>query len=239
MNLRSALGLTALVLFTSLLACGQANATVSNYSASEFSKFCAANPSICKKIDVDGKKAGLKCPDFNNQLTDQVFVHAGDGQKVYEMPHDGFKYAINLYGVGGASVSITTHQHDLSWVAVVCKPKNSPTLTPTLTCTPTPTLTPTVTPTSYEDQEGDPSPIITVTPTPTVTETPTPKPTQSESSNGGGGNSTSNDSGRGGAEVLGATTLAATGSFDIEGIKVIFFGSLALILQGLKIFLKK
>ncbi|KKQ25638.1 MAG: hypothetical protein US62_C0015G0006 [Candidatus Woesebacteria bacterium GW2011_GWA1_37_8] len=222
MNFRNLANFSTIVALSFMLLAHTAFAAESEFSASGFAQFCAKNPSICKKVDVSGRKAGLKCPDFNNQIATKVYVHAGDGQVIYEMPHVGFNYAINLYGVGGAEVEVTTHKHDLSWVAVECSSKSTPSQSPTVT--PANTLTPTQTPTSTD--------------TPGVTETPTPTPTNGENNNSNS-SSGSNDSGRGGAEILGATTLAFTGA-PLTGIPtMILLGGLSILLQGFKLIIKK
>ena len=227
MNFRNLANFSTIVALSFMLLAHTAFAAESEFSASGFAQFCAKNPSICKKVDVSGRKAGLKCPDFNNQIATKVYVHAGDGQVIYEMPHVGFNYAINLYGVGGAEVEVTTHKHDLSWVAVECSSKSTPSQSPTVT--PANTLTPTQTPTSTD------TPGVTETPT----QSPTPMPSESQSSNNSNSGSTSNDSGRGGAEILGATTLAFTGGFETGITTVIFLGGLSAILQGIRFALKK
>ena len=93
--------------------------------------------------------------------------------------------------------------------------------TPTPTPTPTPTATPTATPT----EEPSPTPTDpgetespTPTPTPTGTAQPTATPTPTDSGTGGGSTTTSNSNESSNSsvqgQVLGATTLAATGSFE-------------------------
>lgn len=100
-------------------------------------------------------------------------------------------------------------------------PTDVPTPTPTeCPChRPTPTETPAETPTPTPGEEVTPTPTPGEEATPTPTKKPTPTPTNTPSTGGGGGggssSSTSSSSSPaiGGGEVLGAETLAATGTF--------------------------
>lgn len=91
----------------------------------------------------------------------------------------------------------------------------SPTATPNTTTTPDPTNSPTPDPEKSPDPRPTDSPTPTATPTPELTPSPTPTPTDSgnDDNNDGG----SDSGGVGGTtdsqgEVLGATTLADTGT---------------------------
>lgn len=133
-------------------------ASVSGYSASEFSQYCENHSSTCKKENFNNTKVGsVSCPS-NSQQIDKVYVHAGDGNTVYELPDSGF---IAVSGNNNNTVQVTAnpHPHDLSWIGVKCVPGSSPSATPTPT--PSPTRTPTTTPTPTHP------PRPTHTPTPT------------------------------------------------------------------------
>lgn len=153
-------------------------ASISGYTAAEFAQYCEANPSTCTKTNFSNTKVGsVSCPS-PSQVIDVVYVHAGDGQTVYQLPDPGFT---TVFSNNNNTVEVTAnpHPHDLSWISVTCVPGISPTPTSTPTPTPinTPTNTPTPTPTVPDDR---------LTPTPTPTEgqqpspTPTPTPTDSE-----------------------------------------------------------
>jgi hypothetical protein len=92
-------------------------------------------------------------------------------------------------------------------------PTSTPTSTPTVTPTATPTSTPTATPTG---QGSNPTPTPTPTPSATATATPTAtaSATPSTSSSSSNSDSSSNSSPSQGStgEILGASTLAPTGS---------------------------
>lgn len=97
----------------------------------------------------------------------------------------------------------------------------TPTAVPTVTVTPTPTTAPTPTNTPCEDNNCvTPTPTATPTPTLTPTEAPTPTPTNTPSNgggdNGGSNNNSSNNSNNSQPTqaVLGASTMAATGTFS-------------------------
>lgn len=174
---------TATVAGIVLLAASQVQATISSYTASAFSQFCSQNSSICNKVNFSGSTSvrSVSCPS-QNQVVQNVYVHAGDGQTVYQLPHAGFTYVINGNSV---TVTKTTHPHNFSWIGVVCgdAPTPTPTVVPTATPTPTsaptptPTLEPTVTPSPTPEVTPTPPVDPTVTPTPEVTPTPTEEPT--------------------------------------------------------------
>ncbi len=155
-------------------------ASVSAYTASEFSQYCEANPSTCSKTNFSNVKIGsVSCPS-PSQVIDVVYVHAGDGQTVYQLPDSGF---IAAFSNNNSTVEVTAnpHPHDLSWVAVTCIPGSTPTPTSTPTATPTTTPTPTMpddrltpTPTPTEGQQPSPTPTPTQSERPTPTITPTP-----------------------------------------------------------------
>lgn len=198
-----------------LLPVFQANASVSSYTASGFSQFCASNSTTCNKVNFNNVTTGIvSCPS-SNQVIDQVYVHAGEGQTVYELPDSGFSVVYSNNN-NTATVSLADSVHALSWLGVVCSagstvtPTNTPTVTPTGTLTPTPTDDPTITPTDtptatptpfacptgqidngqhicvYIDCEGQGTcEVVIGSPTPTATETPTATPTPTQSSSGG------------------------------------------------------
>lgn len=148
-------------------------ATLSSYTASEFSQYCAENPNYCNKVDFSEATSGsVTCPGGTSQYVVKIYVHAGDGNDVYELPHDGFTYYLSN-GDSTANVSLSGHPHNISWIGVDCAYKASPTptATPTENPTPTPTATPTTSPTST------PTSTPTVTPTATPTSVPTNTPT--------------------------------------------------------------
>lgn len=153
-----ALTILALVLVSRVFA------TTSNYGASEWSQWCADHSDTCAKEDGDDvEEITTYCPS-DNQTPYKVLVHAGGGQTVYELPHEGFDYVIEG---DHATVTRNGHPNGLSWVMVKCegtRPTVTPTVTPTGTLTPTATPTPTDTPT--------PTPTEAVRVTPTVTPTP-------------------------------------------------------------------
>lgn len=122
-------------------------ASVSGYTASEFSQYCEANPSTCTKTNFSDVKVGsVSCPS-PSQVIDVVYVHAGDGTTVYQLPDSGF---IGVFSNSNNTVEVTAnpHPHDLSWIGVTCVPGSSPSSTPTPTPTSAPTATPTFTPTN-------------------------------------------------------------------------------------------
>jgi hypothetical protein len=110
-------------------------ASVSSYTASKFSQYCEANQTICKKAELNSKQGDVSCPS-SEQVINSVYVHAGEGQTVYELPDDKFSYS---YSNNQNTVTVTSSDKDLSWIAVVCEDVQ---LTPTPTTeqpTPTPT----------------------------------------------------------------------------------------------------
>ncbi|OGE45317.1 hypothetical protein A3B39_04515 [Candidatus Daviesbacteria bacterium RIFCSPLOWO2_01_FULL_37_10] len=125
-------------------------------------------------------------------------------------------------------------------------PTPTPTETPTPTATPTPTPsnnqggeTPSPTPTTVQS-EPTPTQSVTSTPTPTATTSATPTPSNSNpqgSSNPTNSTSSdlsaSNSSSQG--EVLGATSLAPTGTFEEDFMNaVLFSGILLLVLSKVR-----
>lgn len=97
-------------------------------------------------------------------------------------------------------------------------PAATPTDEPTTAPTATPTDEPTPTPTDPgETPSPTPTPTPTATPTDEPTATPTATPAPTDSNSGTGGSSSNSNSGSTSTtqgQVLGATTLAATGSFE-------------------------
>lgn len=201
-------------------------ASQSSYTASNFSQFCASNPTTCNKVDFNDARIGdVSCPS-TNQTIDQVYVHAGSGQLVTELPDSLFSYS---FSNNQNTVSVTALQgtHDLSWIGVTCSTHTSSTPTPTQTptCTPTPTITPTVTLTSTPtptntpeceacggNTEVTPTPTTEVTPTP-VDPTATPTPGSSNNNSSNSSDNSSSISGQVlGAAIGGPSTLAATGT---------------------------
>lgn len=192
-------------------------AGLSSFTASGFAQYCADNPSICNKQDFSGTEGTISCPN-ENHVIQTIYVHAGDGQNVYELPDGGFSFVFTDGGAT-ATVTVTTHPHNLSWLGVVCgREVNSPTPTPTESSEPTPTPS--------DDPESTPTPTPTATPvstsTPRVTPSPAPKDAgevdypKTETSTGTGG------------QVLGASTFAATGSFTQNlGMLLMILGTLS------------
>lgn len=149
-------------------------ASVDSRTASEFSQYCSQNQSICSKLNFNEARVGtVNCPN-PNQVVGEVYVHAGDGQTVYQLPHSGFDFTLNG---NSATVTLTSHQHNISWIGLVCT--SSQTQTPTPTPTPTPSSTPTHTPSPTPSNTPTPTPTSTPSPTPTPTVTPSPTPTPS------------------------------------------------------------
>lgn len=157
-------------------------AVIDSKTASQFSQFCAADPSSCNKVDFNGsvKTRTVSCPEIN-QTVSNVYVHAGDGQIVYRLPNDGFSFTNNG---DNATVSITTHPHDFSWIAVVCSPVQTPSPTPTPSATPTvtpkPSVSPSPKPTPSPKPSTTPCPSPSPKPSPKVSATPSPSPTPSQ-----------------------------------------------------------
>ena len=119
-----------------------------------------------------------------------------------------------------------------------CDPCASP--TPTLTATPSPTLT---TGAGGDDDGGGGivGPTLKPTATPTPTPTPTSAPSTSDSSTSDEGSSSSSDSGQGGisGEVLGTSTLGATGTSLNYIYEVILLAGMTLSGIGVKKFTSK
>lgn len=129
-------------------------------------------------------------------------------------------------------------------------PTNQPTFTPTstpfATYTPTATATTTATATATATNKpcndcNDPTatPVVTATPTATPTSTPvvTSTPTATATPNNGSSTTTSTntDSGTGGGQVLGTSTMAATGTFEDSVFYSLFtLGSLLISLGIMK-----
>lgn len=126
-------------------------ASISSKEASDFVKDCRDNP-LCTKIEAQGTHAEIDCPEAS-QSAEIAFVHAGDGQTVYELPHDGFILGIST---NSATIDISTHKHSLSWVALVC---TDPTPSPDPSPLPSPTPTPSVEPEPTENPNPSPTPI--------------------------------------------------------------------------------
>lgn len=204
-------------------------AAVSTYSVSEFAQHCAANPGTCVKQNFSDVRTGdVTCP--NNLTPIKIYVHAGDGQTVYELPHTGFEYSVNGSTV---TVNLTTHTHDISWIGLDCGGQTSPSASPSDNPSPSPSpspsdcgckksptpspspsssaeVSPSVSPSATPSPSPSPSPSENPSPSPSPSAAATPTPTPSSS------NPPSSDSGAiGGAnteesgEVLG--TYAATG----------------------------
>ena len=127
-------------------------------------------------------------------------------------------------------------------------PTPTPTGAPTATPTPTgvqPTVTPT--PTIICDNEDKCDPTATPTPTGTVTVTDTPTPTPTTTSNGGGGNGGGDGLGCATHDcsthsnptqaVLGASTMATTGTFEENAMNLAAVAGI--ILMGLSVYGQK
>lgn len=136
---------TALFLLTFAI---NAVASVDAKTASEFSQYCSVDPSVCTKVDFNETRTGtVNCP-YGNMTVADVYVHAGDGQTVYKLPNAGFDYSVNS---NSATVVLTTHKHNISWIGIVCRetsstPSPTPSPSPSPSATPSPTPTPTPTP---------------------------------------------------------------------------------------------
>lgn len=152
-----------------------AYASIDLRTASEFSKFCAKNKQICFKADFENARtATVICPSECKQIT-EVYVHAGDGQTIYKLPHEGFSYSINGNSV---TVTLSGHKHDISWIGILCT--GSPEPTPSPSPSPFPSPTPI----------SSPSPTPTPTPSPSPSPIPSPDPTPSPSPNVGSNTNT-------------------------------------------------
>lgn len=148
--------------------------------------------------------------------------------------YDGWSGQFNLsHGpCGNTNITPTPTPTPTGTPTPTVTPTGTPIITPTPTLTPTPTpeVTPTVTPEDQRDPTPTPTPTSTPTPevtptptpevTPTATPTPTPTPTtDSSTASSTGSNDGGNSSGTGGqvagastGQVLGASTLANTGT---------------------------
>lgn len=135
-------------------------ASISTYQANEFSQYCADNP-LCLKTNFSGTHADISCPQ-SEQIVDKVYVHAGDGQTVYELPHKGFILGI---ATNSATVDIDTHPHELSWVGIICSDPIEP--SPEVSPSPTPLLTPSPEVSPSPSSQATPSPIPSFSATPT------------------------------------------------------------------------
>lgn len=215
-----------------LLVASKVQASISTFTASSFARYCAEYSLICKKVDAPS----ASCP-ISGQTIETVYVHAGDGQTVYQLPDDHWtaNFSNNNNSV---TVSPVGEEHGISWVGVVCSVKPEPTTPPTLPPFPTTTATSVATATASATPI---TPTFTPTPTPTSTTTTTPEPTPTTPSCssdqhldasgkkcvswelGGapqsGGGSTSGGQVLGAStgdpnagKVLGASTLASTGN---------------------------
>ncbi len=126
---------------------------------------------------------------------------------------DGTDGCYSVTGIGTNTATVTKVgsgrdckdiSHAEFFATVASTPSPTPTPTPDVTPTPTPSASPSATPSA------------TPTPTPTPTPTATPSSTPStDNGTGGGGSSSSSSSSSTGGQVLGATTLAKTGSADV------------------------
>lgn len=177
-----------------------------------------------------------------------VYVKAGSSCiEVYPADSEGCYTAI----VSGNTVTVTGEEssecQDISHLEGTYSVTSTPTPTPTGTLTPTPTGTLTPTPTDT------PTPTPTGTLTPTLTPTPTPTPNIGGDGDGlsdgkSDGRSDGLSSGVGGTaavlgvktaakrgEVLGASTMAATGSFPttLASIEQVFGAALVALGAGL------
>jgi hypothetical protein len=180
-----------------LVSAKNVEASLSGFTASEWSQYCSENPTICNKDETgfeyplgpDSTVFYVECSE--GQTLDFASVHAGDGQDVYELPHEGFEF---YYVDTAIYVWRTEHPHAISWLIGLCSDNEQPTPTPTEVPTPTPTEVPSPTPTPEEkthvcldeealnfdedfDEEKEVGDIEVceyeeVTPTPTPTETP-------------------------------------------------------------------
>lgn len=172
----SVFALIVTLLLTSFLAIKSITtvfASVSSYSAADFSQYCAQNSSSCNKNENPSNRSGnVSCPN-SNQIISSIYVHAGNGQTVWQLPDSQFLYS---YSNNDNTVTVNALQGtaDLSWIAVIC---NNPSPTPTESEKPTPTATPTTTPTTTPTATPTATPRCSPTPTPTMTPTPTPTAT--------------------------------------------------------------
>lgn len=223
-----------------------------DFTASSFSQFCSQNTDICNKVDfVNSRQGSLSCPDLS-QVIDKIYVHAGSGQDLWELPDPKFSYS---FANNGATVIVDALQgtHDISYIGVICtdpgvRPSPSPSANPNPSPSPSPGYSPSPSPSISPSPSGHPHPSVSPQPSPScppdyeiciicpgggdcevVIGSPSPKPTPTPSpspgssstpspsnnpSNGGGGTNEGGGGGVGGpsGEVLGTSTLAATGT---------------------------
>lgn len=107
-------------------------ASVSNHTVSQFNQYCSQNSTICNKVNFSRVFVGsISCPSQNQQIS-KVYVHAGDGQTLYELPDPGFQ---TVFSNNNNTVQVTAdpHPHELSFIGVVCNNSSTPTPTPTAT----------------------------------------------------------------------------------------------------------
>ncbi len=171
---KKAFFVAAAMLLASAAVALKVQASVIPQPAHAFVQWCNQNWRICKKNDFNNVRTAWTTCRHGSQTVSEVYVHAGDGQKVYKLPHPGFTYSIYLNTV---TVSLTTHPHNISWVAVVCEDGQEPTPTPTPSPTPVVTPTPSPTPSPTPGVTPTPSPTPEITPTPTPSATPESTPT--------------------------------------------------------------
>ncbi|MCL4384323.1 sortase [Patescibacteria group bacterium] len=184
------------------------SADISSYTASEFSRYCEdkVNHSICNKVESPSDQIIVTCP-AESQSISEVYVHAGDGQTLYQLPDSQFEAAYsNTHNA--VTVKVTEGQHNLSYVGVICgvPVTNTPTVgqlptnTPIATSTPEATNTPQ--PTSTPRADNTPTPTVEIsspTPTevnsqPTATPTPTNAPSNNDGNNSNNNNNNNNSS---------------------------------------------
>lgn len=217
-------------------------ASESSYTASAFSQFCSQNSTTCTKINFSGDTGTVSCPNPGQEIV-KVYVHAGDGQKVYELPDEHFTYSYSNNNT--VTVTKVPTMHNISWIGVVCATANvsvTPTVTPSVTPSVTPTVTPSVTPQATPTVTPSVTPEVTptvtpsvtpeVTPSPTVTPTVTPTPASdnqsSNQSSSQNSNSNNGNSYHQGAEAQ-APKMADTGVFEdllANALMATGFGSL-------------
>ena len=181
-------------------------------------------PGHCGGYACDGTDGCIKDeqgPDYtitspNGELFSSVWVKTGGDDKCVYFSSDGSDGCFIVTGIGTVTVTVTidpagTDCHGISHIqAIIATP------------TPTPTTGDEPTPTPGDDLT--PTPSVEPTVAPTVTEAPQPTATPQPSNDSGGtGGTSSNDSGSSSSsstntetkqgQVLGTSTLAATGGF--------------------------
>lgn len=168
--------------------------------------------------------------------------------------------SINALSNGWSVGSYFNDQHGRSYVLATVpqvpapsidncpQTSSSPTPTPTPVWTPTPTPFATYTPIATATATNNPcndcndptaTPVVTATPTATPTSTPvvtsTPTVTATPNNESSTTTSTNTDSGTGGGQVLGTSTMAATGTFEDSVFYSLFtLGSLLISLGIMK-----